>query len=65
MSANPAETARCVDCYTVSFTDEMTQCSAGHWVCSGCLCDCSAHENAPALLPSWLQYGNIIPVEVP
>lgn len=35
-----AETAQCVDCYAVLFQDEMNQCSAGHFVCPGCLCDC-------------------------
>lgn len=42
----PVETARCVDCYTVLFRDEMDQCSAGHYICPGCLCDCDVAAQA-------------------
>lgn len=57
----PVETARCVDCYTVLFRDEMNQCPAGHFVCLGCLCDCDvvaqamAYAQAPELYETALR----------
>jgi hypothetical protein len=50
-----AETARCADCYTVAFTDEMRRCATGHWTCPACVCDCEADERIRAGIPSWLQ----------
>ena len=63
----PAETARCVDCYSVLFRDEMNQCPAGHFVCPGCVCDCDVVAQAElsaeapdfyeAALRSWAAEG--------
>ena len=70
-----AETARCVDCYAVLFRDEMNQCPAGHFVCSGCLCDCDvlAHLRTftqppdvyEAALRSWGAEGMAVVSESP
>lgn len=52
----PVETARCVDCYTVSFADEMKRCSLGHLTCPGCICDCEFLAGHDLEIPSWLRH---------
>lgn len=55
MSSLPAATARCVDCYSIQFRDEMNLCPAGHWTCLACACDCTLLESIEEIVPSWLR----------
>lgn len=59
MSTLPLETAQCADCYTVLFTEEMQQCPLGHWVCPGCVCDCTVLASAREHLTLWAEWGNM------
>ena len=47
--------ARCADCYTLMFADEMHRCPAGHWTCPGCVCDCPVTAEAHMPSPQYLQ----------